>query len=133
MLKTFGEDHFSVAQYGIIAITNLTSSADIRNTLGGLNACQLIVQMLRLHAFKVRLWREGEGMLFCLCVLWHFVAFWTVFILFGGCWVMIVRNLFYHLLFTFSFSEHSFTLQLNFYFILTWHLNPAHCFTPHLL
>ena len=58
MLKTFGEDHFSVAQYGIIAITNLTSNADIRNSLGGLNACQLIVQMLRLHAFKVKEWEN---------------------------------------------------------------------------
>ena len=59
MLKTFGEDHFSVAQYGIIAITNLTSNADIRNSLGGLNACQLIVQMLRLHAFKVKDWENA--------------------------------------------------------------------------
>ena len=62
MLKNFGEEHFSVAQYGIIAITNLTSNAEIRNTLGTLNACQLIVSMLRLHAFKVRVLRM------CVCV-----------------------------------------------------------------
>lgn len=52
MLKTFGEEHFSVAQYGIIAITNLTSNAEIRDALGKLEACQLIVKMLKLHAFK---------------------------------------------------------------------------------
>ena len=52
MLKTYGDEHFSVAQYGIIAVTNLTSNAEIRNTLGSLGACQLIVKMLQLHAFK---------------------------------------------------------------------------------
>lgn len=51
MLKKYGEEHFSVAQYGIIAITNLTSSAEIRHLLGALNACPVIVQMLRQHAF----------------------------------------------------------------------------------
>jgi hypothetical protein len=52
MLKKYGEEHFSVAQYGIIAITNLTSSSEIRNALGSLGACQIIVNMLKLHAFK---------------------------------------------------------------------------------
>jgi hypothetical protein len=52
MLKTFGEEHFSVAQYGIIAITNLTSTAEIRNILAELGACQLIVKLLKTHALK---------------------------------------------------------------------------------
>ena len=49
MLQVFGEEHASVAQYGIIAITNLTSSATIRSKLGSLGVCKLIVQMLHRH------------------------------------------------------------------------------------
>lgn len=52
MLQTFGEEHASVAQYGIIAVTNLTSSATIRSKLGALGVCKLIVQMLQKHGYS---------------------------------------------------------------------------------